>query len=572
MEELAQQWDLLDFMPIRGLYTWSNNRTGPEHISAQLYRFRVQGSLIMDKKIIKSKNLPKLASDHKPIQLLLEHEEDLGPLPFCFTPLWIKREGFFETVKEARTKTFSGSSSFVWEQKLKTTKQALKEWIRKPVPTPTRVRKEAVYTLETLQTKMERKEITAELLEQEIKAQSSTYQSFLKEEEYWRIKSKSLWLKAGDQNTSFFHRQYRARLNMNHISKIRITEDHVNKGFTQVKATADNYFKNLFSEGTQDSKGKIAEFLSNIPHLINPEDNVVLTREVTEEEIIKIIWSMESDKVPGPDRFTIHFCKVYWNNIKRDLLKLIKGFMRKAKIGGGTNSTYLALIPKESNPETFVIFRPISLCNASYNILAKLLASRIKPLLKKLISSPQGGFLEGRHILDNVIQVQETIHTSMKRNEKGMLIKLYMANAFDRVNRSFLIRVLVTFGFSPHFVQLINACINNPWIAPLVNGCPSNFFQARRGIRQGCPLSPFLYILMADTLSRKLTAERIPGSLPGLKSSTDAVPLNHALFADDSLLLEGVSPGIAKGFDSVLKSYCRVTGALINEKKSEIYS
>lgn len=142
----------------------------------------------------------------------------------------------------------------------------------------------------------------------------------------------------------------------------------------------------------------------------------------------------------------------------------------------------------------------------------------------------------------------------MKRNEKGMLIELDMENAFDRVNHSFLIKVLLTFGFSCHFVQLINACINNPWIAPLVNGHPSNFFQARRGIRQGCPLFPFLYILMADSLSRKLTAERILGTLPGLKASFDAVPQNHSLFVDDSLLLGGASPRITKGFDSYLKA------------------
>jgi ribonuclease HI/exonuclease III len=572
VEELQQQWDLLDFSPIRGLYTWSNNRTGTEHISARLDRFLVQGSLIMDKKIIKTKILPKLTSDHKPIQLLLEEEEDLGPLPFRFSPLWIEREGFYETVKEAWAKSFSGSSSFVWEQKLKATKQALKEWIKNPVPTPINTRKEAVYNLETLQTEMESKEITAELLEQEIKAQSSTYRSLRKEEEYWRIKSRSLWLKAGDRNTSFFHRQYRARLSRNHISEIKTTEGQVSKGFTQIKAAADSHFRNLFSEGTQATEGEIAEFLANIPHLVRPEDNAALTSEVTEEEIIKVIWSMGSDKAPGPDGFTIHFYKVCWNIIKRDLQKMIKGFMRKAKIGGGINSTYLALIPKESNPETFARFRPISLCNASYKILAKLLASRIKPMLKRLISSPQGGFVEGRNILDNVIQVQETLHSSKKRKEKGMLIKLDMANAFDRVNRSFLIKVLLSFGFSPHFVQLINACIDNPWIAPLVNGRPSNFFQARRGIRQGCPLSPFLYILMADTLSRKLSAERTAGSLPGLKSSTEVVPLNHSLFADDSLLLGGASTRIAKVFDSVLKSYCRVTGALINERKSEIYS
>jgi len=141
-----------------------------------------------------------------------------------------------------------------------------------------------------------------------------------------------------------------------------------------------------------------------------------------------------------------------------------------------------------------------------------------------------------------------------------MLIKLDMANSFDRVNRSFLYKVLLSYGFSPHFVNLITACTHNPWISPLVNG-----------LRQGCPLSPFLYILMADSLSRKLSAEKVSGSLPGLKPSPSSPAQNHALFADDSLLLGGASVRIAKAFDSVLNCYCKVSGASINEKKSEVY-
>jgi len=161
---------------------------------------------------------------------------------------------------------------------------------------------------------------------------------------------------------------------------------------------------------------------------------------------------MEADKAPGPDEFKIHFYQSCWEVIETDLLKMIKGFMRKAKIGGGTNSTYLALIPKETNPDTFARFRFILLYNASYKIIAKLLENRIKPLLKKLISSTQGRFMEGKYIMDNFIQVQETIHSSKQQGEKGMLIKLDMANAFDRVNHLFLCKVLLSFGFSQHFV------------------------------------------------------------------------------------------------------------------------
>ena len=189
------------------------------------------------------------------------------------------------------------------------------------------------------------------------------------------------------------------------------------------------------------------------------------------------------------------------------------------------------------NLSTFERFRPISLCNSSYKILSKLLENRIKPLLGKLISPSQEGFVKGRLIIDNVIQVQESIHSSYHRKEQGMIIKLDMANAFDWVKHSFLYKVLLSFGFNSNFINLIKACIEKPWITPLLNGRPTNYFQALRGIRQGCPLSPFLYILMADSLSRKITVEFFFGTPSGIRIMKGIEPINHILFADDSLLL-----------------------------------
>ena len=116
VEELSQTWDLLDFTPVSGIYTWTNNRVGSDHISARLDRFLVQSSHLMNKKLITTKIFPKMTSDHKPIQLLVEDEEELGPIPFRFSPLWIEREGFMETVKDAWEKSFSGSAGYVWEQ------------------------------------------------------------------------------------------------------------------------------------------------------------------------------------------------------------------------------------------------------------------------------------------------------------------------------------------------------------------------------------------------------------------------------------------------------------------------
>ena len=121
---------------------------------------------------------------------------------------------------------------------------------------------------------------------------------------------------------------------------------------------------------------------------------------------------------------------------------MLRWIQRKCKIGGFTNATHLALIPKENRPLTFSRFRPISLCNSSYKILTKILATHLKPILPTLISENQGGFMANRQISDSILLVQEAIHSSQTRNEKGFILKLDVANAFDRVRHSFLLLCL----------------------------------------------------------------------------------------------------------------------------------
>eukprot|EP00253_Pinus_taeda_P010428 PITA_10428 len=397
----------------------------------------------MDKRIVSSRILPELTSDHKLILLQLDEEENLGPIRFHFGPLWIEQEGFMEVVDKDWSIMVTESPSFVWEQKIKETTAALKEWVKTPPNTFTTHRKETVQQLADLQWEMEDKDITTHELEKEQIAQIPSFSSFRKEEEFWRLKSLSLWLKA---------------------------DGTVAKGFAQVKETAETHFQRLYTEDGTGDEAISNDFLSQIPSLVNEENNSNLMKPFTKEEISNVIWDMEPNKASNLKGFSAHFYRSCWTIIKFDLLRMAKDFQKMAKVGGSTKSTFLALIPKEVNPATFDRFRPISLCNVSYKILAKFPTNRIKPLLGKLISPNQGGFVAGRHTLDNVILVQESMHSSHQRKEQGMLIKLDMTNTFDRVKLSFLYKVILSFGFSPAFVNLIKACIDKPWITPLVNG------------------------------------------------------------------------------------------------------
>eukprot|EP00253_Pinus_taeda_P010059 PITA_10059 len=338
---------------------------------------------------------------------------------------------------------------------------------------------------------------------------------------------------------------------------------------TAIKSAASDNFKELLTETREDEN--YADLLQHLPKKIAAETNERLAEEIKEEEFNEAIWGLQPDKAIGLDDFPICFYREYWEMIKKDLIKYFKWIQRKNKIGGYTNSTHLALIPKENRPSNFSRFRPISLCNSSYKIFTKVLASRLKPLLPMLISENQGGFMANRQISDSILLVQEASHSSHSRNEKGFILKLDLANAFDRVKHSFLFVVLQKMGFSSSFIDIIRACISGPSIAPLINDRPGPTFRSSRGLRQGCPLSPYLFLLMAESFSCALDHKRQTGLITGIKFEDGVKKINHSQFADATLLIGGASAIIARRFKSLLDKFMRYSRGMINHFKSCIY-
>jgi hypothetical protein len=437
---------------------------------------------------------------------------------------------------------------------------------------PQQEKQEKIEQLRKIQQQMESKTVTETLMNQEKEAQQHLQHTLRREEEHWRLKSRSLWIKEGDSNTSFFHKQAQSRRKKNTVTSITSSTGQQIDSFEQVKAEAYRHFNNLYQQPIEEATNTEAiGMLANIPEIVSEPENNQLVQEISEEEIAKAIWSLDPDKAPGPDGFPIRFYRSYWDIIKRDLKKMLNYTLHKQKVGGATNSTFLALIPKESNPSNFSRFHPISLCNSSYKILTKIIATRLSPLLTKLISENQSGFLKDKQITDNIVLVQEAIHSSKKTKTPGMVVKLDMENTFDRVKHSFLFSILKAYGFSENFINWIKACISMPWVSPLLNGRPSNFFKASRGLRQGCPLSPFLYILLADSLSRKLEEERRKGNLPGLLIARGVKEINHSQFADDTLLLGSTTIRTAKRFQNILSSFLAASGGKLNISKCRIY-
>lgn len=265
--------------------------------------------------------------------------------------------------------------------------------------------------------------------------------------------------------------------------------------------------------------------------------NHQIESEVTMDEVKRALYAMNPDKSPGPDGFTASLLQNCWDIVGKDLYKIVHKSQACQKLGGSTNSSFLALIPKEKGANNFNRFHPISLCNIGYKLITKVIANRLRHILPKVIPENQGGFIHGRHLVDNFTLVQEAILSSQQRKEQVMAIKLDLANAFDRVNHSFLLNVLKKFGFGARFINWIRACISEPWIAPLVNGRSAGFFKATRGLRQGCPMSPLLFLIQASVLSFHLNNQMQEQEISGISIARGVQNINHVLFADDTLLL-----------------------------------
>ena len=176
-------------------------------------------------------------------------------------------------------------------------------------------------------------------------------------------------------------------------------------------------------------------------------------------------------------------------------------------------ATFLTLIPKEANVSTPKKFRPISLCNVLYKIITKVIANHLKPLLPSLISPEQTGYVEGHQILDGIILSHEVIHSLKITKKPSMMLKLDLSKAFDKLNWNFIGKVQKAFGFDHSWIKWILILITTPFFSILINGIPSIPFNPSRGIRQGDPLSPFIFILMSEGLRHMLKNANAKGSL-----------------------------------------------------------
>ena len=400
---------------------------------------------------------------------------------------------------------------------------------------------------------------------------SATLELAYKEEElYWRQRSRIQWLQSGDRNTSFFHASTRGRRAINKFSVIENSEGNAVYKEEEIVLSITEYFTRIFSCQMSDSSQVVEEGISP---MVTTEMNDTLIAPPIALEIKEALFSIHPDKAPGPDGFSASFYQSFWDIIGDDVVEDITSFFTTGTLDTRQNETHVRLIPKFSSPKKVSDDRPIALCNTHYKIIAKMLTRRLQPLLTGLISEHQSAFVKGRSIADNVLITHEILHYLQHSSATvrcSMAIKTDMTKAYDRIEWSFLRNVLTRLGFHDLWVRWIMKCVTSVSYSYLINRAAHGRVNPTRGIRQGDPLSPYLFILCTEVLSGLCKKAQLQGDVIGVKVSRHSPSINHLLFADDTMLFSRTDHKSCAKLIMILKKYGDASGQCINLDKSSI--
>ncbi|XP_074318679.1 uncharacterized protein LOC141655501 [Silene latifolia] len=369
---------------------------------------------------------------------------------------------------------------------------------------------------------------TSNIIKLEAKLRRELDEVLEREELLWYQKYRVDFIRDGDRNTSFFHG---------------------------------------VDDGSADIPYDIFQEFSN-------EHWEWLNKSYSQAEIERAIFDMGSLKAPVPDGFQALFYQKHWPVVKDDVCAMVTRALEGKGLPEGMNDTNIVLIPKVSGPEYVSQFRPISLCNVAYKIVSKVLANRIKKVLPRLISENQSGFVPGRQISDNIIVFQETIHTMRRKKGKKayMAIKIDLEKAYDRLRWSFIENTLKDMYFPQLLVDTIMNCVTSTRMQVLWNGEPTEKFIPTRGVRQGDPLSSYLFVMCLEKLQqaidervRKLDWLPIPICKGGPK-------ISNLFFADDMVLFAEARADQAHVIKYVLDNFCLASGEKEELQKIAAYT
>ncbi|KAF9619067.1 hypothetical protein IFM89_005081 [Coptis chinensis] len=514
--------------------TWWNKQVGRFKILGKIDRMLCNACWGSNFPSWKYQVYGRICSDHSPLlggNLTIPQPKNR---PFKFFNMWCTHPTFRDTVPDSWQIPLLGNSIFILMQKLKRLKGVLKKWNKDTFGNIKVKVEDETKKLEHMQEQFKKGNVTKEFIVQMVDQENQVELLLQQEQMFWKQKSRTKWDNDNDRSTKFFH----AMANRNR-SKSLITEMKNDEGITldTQDEIGKHIVKHYFDKFRKVDHNIDWELIHNMPQEMQSEDNEFLATIPSAEEVKAAVFHLNPNSSPGPDGFSGYFFHHYWDIIGHDLVRAIRYFFIKSRLPLGFNANFIVLIQKEKNAIHLGKFCLICLSNFIFKVITKILATRLSPIAEKIISKEQYDFIPNRNS-QQAIGLASELGNGLQTPRYGgsMAIKLDISQAFDTIDWNFLWVVLQHVGFKESSIKWLHAIFQSNTMSIMLNGGPHGYFSAERGLKQGDPLSPMLFALAEDCLSRSISRLVLDKKIQHMVINSKYCNPSHLMFADDIFL------------------------------------
>ncbi|PKU60898.1 Putative ribonuclease H protein [Dendrobium catenatum] len=500
-------------------------------------------------------------SDHAPI-ILLANPVKKGASRFMFKEFWLSIDIFWDELLTAFDRPLAASPIASLYDSLAALKNAIKKknWFSSNYLSYNimLLKNQQALSLEQIQNDPLNPELNISLknTNEQLALAHVAWSSWISQ------RAKAYWLSHGEDDLGFLFAKIRARTNKNLIKELA-TDTGILTSHAEISKALVDHFQSLFNAPAPPLQSSY-----NIPtgNTVPSTALAALIAPITNDEIKKVVFGGVASSTPGPDGYSFAFYQKTWLISGHRLCSAVKHFFSTGLMSRGAKSTVITLIPKGSHSSSISDYRPISLCNVFYKIVAKIIANRMKPILPLIINKSQSGFVAKRSSTDYIILASEILR-DFRCSKGSFCAKLDVRKAFDSVSRSFLLHRLSQKGFPDIFVNWIKGCISDVHFSISVNGVLEGYFKSSSGLRQGCPLSPLLFCIAMDALSSSLD-DNLGSHFIGISNRN--CNLSHLMYADDLLVIGKATRDNALALKDILLYFSKASGLFINTAKSTL--
>ena len=381
------------------------------------------------------------------------------------------------------------------------------------------------------------------------------------------IRSRATWFEQGEKSNKYFLNLETYKKSKSCIRKVFTEDGFLTSDFKRIMKEVEAFYSSLYKRDNFKIPDDASySFLSSqpIPKLSN-DDALACEGSLTLEECFKSLRSFQSNKSPGNDGLTVEFYKAFWESLGELLVDSLNCSFDKGELSSSQKQAIITLIEKKDKDKRKISnWRPISLINVDVKIGSKAIALRLQTVLPKIIHYNQHAYVKGRTINDAIRTMDDILVYAERYGINGKMLAVDFQKAFDSVNRNFLLCTLAAFNFGPSFIKWIQTFYQNISSCVLNNGFSTGLFKIQRGVRQGDPLSPYLFIIVLEVLAISIRKNK---DIQGIV--VDGFEIKLELFADD-LTVFLRNDGSLRHLLALISKFGICSGLVINFDKTEM--